>query len=177
MAKRGGADSPERILEQTNSFKLLGDNAHNIFLHFPDTQLLIYAHELIDTIGRQVQPDIPDIVYIPSALDYHQDHVVTNHCALAVFNNLRVHKILTYETPSTMPKFSPNYFKFFTRDRLATKLEALGCHRSQQYKPYFSKEAVYALGKMRAAQGRFYDGVAEAFEIIWQAEFAEGYDA
>lgn len=167
--EKGG--SAERITEQNNSFKILAPGARNIFLNFPDTRLFYYIHDIISEIRAITLENIPDTIYIPSNYDFHQDHVVTHECALAVFNSLPVHKIITYETPSTMPKFTPNLFKLCDSDHFQIKLAALNCHESQVDKCYFSHETIYSIAKMRAAQGRYHDGVAEAYEIIRLVEF------
>lgn len=168
--EKGGVSS-KRIMEQNNSFNILAPNSKNIFLDFPDTQLFFHRHEIISRIKSIIIGNIPDIVYIPSDHDFHQDHVVTNECALAVFNYIKIRKIISYETPSTMPKFSPNFFKLCDLDHFRVKLNALKCHESQIDKSYFSEDTIYSIAKMRAAQGRYHDVVAEAFEIIRVAEF------
>lgn len=170
--EKGGLSS-NRILEQSKSFKILAPKSNNLFFDFPDTKLLFYMNEIIDEIRKIVLNTIPDVVYIPSVHDFHQDHVVTHNCALAVFNNIKTRKIISYETPSTMPNFSPNYFRVCSMNNFKVKIDALKCHESQGEKSYLSEETIYSIAKMRAAQGRYHEGVAEAFEII---RFSEFYD-
>lgn len=169
--EKGGVPS-KRIIEQNNSFKILAPDSKNYFLEFPDTKLFYHMHQIINKIRSIVQNDIPNIVYIPSGHDFHQDHVATHECALAVFNNIKVNKIICYETPSTMPKFSPNFFKLCNSEHFQIKIDALRCHESQMAKSYFSEDTIYSIAKMRAAQGRYHDGVAEAYEILRLAEFS-----
>jgi LmbE family N-acetylglucosaminyl deacetylase len=167
--ERGG-DSLKRRIEQINSFKLLAPDSRNIFLTFPDTQLFFQLHEVINQVRSIVLDNLPEIVYIPSEHDFHQDHVIAHECALAVFNYIRVNRILSYETPSTMPKFSPNFFKLCDLNSFQIKIDALRCHESQLSKAYFSEATIYSIAKMRAAQGRCNSGAAEAFEVIRFAE-------
>jgi LmbE family N-acetylglucosaminyl deacetylase len=166
-----GSISTNRAQEQNNSFKILAPSLKSIFLDFPDTQLFSHMHEIINKVRGIIIDDIPDIVYIPSDHDFHQDHVVTHECSLAVFNNISVSKIICYETPSTMPKFSPNFFKLCDPEKFKIKIDALKCHESQRDKSYFAEETVYSIAKMRAVQGRYHSGVAEAFEIVRLTEF------
>jgi LmbE family N-acetylglucosaminyl deacetylase len=167
-----GGDSSERTIEQENSFKILCPNSKNHFLNFPDTKLFFYTNKIIDIITSLIFDKLPSIVYIPSNNDFHQDHVTTHDCALSVFNNHKVKRILCYETPSTMPSFTPNYFKFCDLNHFSVKLKALNCHKSQINKAYFLEETIYSTAKMRAAQGRYYESLAEAYEIKRLADFS-----
>jgi LmbE family N-acetylglucosaminyl deacetylase len=155
-----------RVAEQNDSFRILAPESENYFLDFPDTMLYYFASEIMLKIRNIIADDIPDIVYIPSKHDFHQDHVVAYECAISLFNNMNIRKIICYETPSTMPDFSPNYFKVFDLSKFEIKMKAIQCHVSQAAKPYFTHETIYSLAKMRAAQGRYHEGAAEAFEII-----------
>ncbi|AWK52285.1 hypothetical protein DIC82_15335 [Clostridium beijerinckii] len=156
----------DRVIEECNSFEILAPESQNIFLGFPDTMLFYHRNEIIFEIRKIVMDNIPDIVYIPSNHDFHQDHVVTYECAMAVFNNLKIRKIICYETPSTMLTFTPNYFKVCDSDKFGIKMKAIRCHVSQADKLYIAYETIYSIAKMRAVQGRYYEGVAEAFEMI-----------
>jgi LmbE family N-acetylglucosaminyl deacetylase len=166
-----GGDPINRVIEQENSFKILAPGSKNILFSFPDTQLYFHTHEIINKISSTIVDNIPDIVYIPSNHDFHQDHIVTYSSALAVFNHIKVRKIVCYETPSAMTNFSPNYFKFCDPEFFKVKLQALKCHKSQIEKSYFSEETICSIAKMRAAQGGYHENVAEAYEIIRLVEF------
>lgn len=164
--KGNGIDYSDRVKEQLESFKILAPESKNYFLDFPDTMLFRYINEIIIEIRNIIADDIPDIVYIPSKHDFHQDHVTTYECAMSVFNYMNTQKIICYETPSTMPAFSPNYYKVCDLHNFEVKMKAIQCHASQAAKSYLTSETIYSLAKMRALQGRYQQGVAEAFEII-----------
>lgn len=166
-----GGEPAKRLIEQHNSFKILASDSQNHILDFPDTQLFFYRHEIINKVKSIIQADIPDIVYIPSSHDFHQDHVITHECSLAVFYNHNVRKIICYETPSTTPRFTPNFFKLCRYEDFRIKIDALKCHESQMDKHYFSEDTICSIAKMRAAQGRYHEGLAEAYEILRFADF------
>ena len=161
-----GTGFSDRVVEQNDSFKILAPESQNFFLGFPDTMLSIYTSELMHIIRDIIADDIPDVVYLPSKHDFHQDHVTAYECAMSVFNNLNIRKIICYETPSTTSDFSPNFFKVCDLDKFEIKMRAIQCHASQAAKAYVTYETLYSLAKMRAAQGRYHEGIAEAFEII-----------
>lgn len=167
--ERGG-DGADRVLEQSQSLKALAPTAKNYFLNFADTQLFFYKNQIINKIRSIVCNNMPSIIYIPSNHDFHQDHVVAHECAMNVFNFHRVCKLICYETPSTTSNFSPNFFKLCTEEQFQVKIQALKYHKSQGFKDYFSEEAIYTIAKMRAVQGRYHNGLAEAFEIIRATE-------
>lgn len=165
-----GGDSTSRVNEQLQSLMLIAPTAVNHILDFADTQLFLYKSQIIDRLRSIIADNMPNIVYFPSQHDFHQDHVVTNECAMNVFNLKRISKLIYYETPSTTTKFSPNLFKLCNEEVFLIKLAALKCHNTQGCKDYFSEEAIYTIAKMRALQGGEQNGLAEAFEIIRATE-------
>lgn len=164
--KGSGGELLNRGTEEVNSIQVLAPGSENIVLDFPDTMLSNHIAEIISTLRKIVLDDMPYAVYIPSRHDFHQDHVATYQSAMAVFNNLNIGKIICYETPSTLPTFSPNYFKVYRAEDFKMKSASLSCHLSQSKKGYISSEMLYSIGKMRAAQSRHHDQLAEAFEIV-----------
>ncbi|MDQ2085560.1 PIG-L deacetylase family protein [Herbivorax sp. ANBcel31] len=163
--EKGGCSS-QRSLEQINSFDILAPNSKNYFLSFPDTKLFGHIQEITNKLRSIILEVMPDIAYIPSQYDFHQDHVATHKCALTVLTNLGTLKIICYESPSTMPEFTPNYFKLCSLDNFSIKLDALKCHKTQMNKPYFYDDILLSIAKMRAAQVRCHSKVAEAYEIV-----------
>ncbi|TYQ16986.1 UNVERIFIED_CONTAM: LmbE family N-acetylglucosaminyl deacetylase [Acetivibrio alkalicellulosi] len=169
--EKGGCPS-KRSLEQKNSFEILAPNSKNHFLSFPDTELFAHIQEVTKKLRSIVLEVMPDIAYIPSQYDFHQDHVTTHKCALTILTNLRIPKIICYETPSTTPEFTPNYFKLCSLNYFNIKLEALKCHKTQMTKPYFFDDIILSIAKMRAAQVRCHSEVAEAYEIVRFVKFS-----
>lgn len=161
-----GCVSSNRLKEQINSLKIIAPGSENIFFNFPDTQLTFYRSKIISEIKPLILNNIPDIIYIPTSHDYHQDHITTHECFSTILNHVNIGLIICYETPSTTPSFTPNYFKICTPKKFNMKLSALKCHESQLGKTYFSEETVLSIARMRATQGRYYGGLAEAYEII-----------
>lgn len=168
--EKGGVPS-QRVIEQYRSFYILAPGATNYFLTYPDTALFICMQDIINKINNLVPEEGVDILYIPSLHDSHQDHTVAHRAAMAVFNNSSVRKILCYETPSTSPDFSPDYFKICDPGQIDIKLKALRCHQTQTDKAYFSDDTLLATARMRAAQARCHSAMAEAFEILRHVEY------
>ena len=122
--KGNRADLFDRVVEQTDSFKILAPESQNYILDFPDTKLFNCTSEIMIKIRDIIADDIPDVVYIPSKHDFHQDHVTAYECAMSVFNSMSIRKIISYETPSTTSEFSPNYFKVSEISKFEIKNES-----------------------------------------------------
>lgn len=165
-----GGDAAMRVKEQIQSLKILAPTSINHILSFTDTQLYFAKNQIINKLRAIILNNVPDVIYIPSMHDFHQDHVVTYECAMNAFNYLKVAKLICYETPSTTTSFSPNFFKLCDQDQFQIKMEALNRHESQKMKDYFSEDTLHTIAKMRAVQARCHSALAEAFEIIRATE-------
>jgi LmbE family N-acetylglucosaminyl deacetylase len=170
--EKGCAKSANRVTEESKALAVLAPDAEKLFLDFPDTKLFQVLNEITNAMREAIMTTTPDIIYIPTIHDTHQDHIAAHHAVMAALNGTKISKILCYETPSSLPTFSPNYFKIFSLERFKVKLKAIKCHESQHGKAYIRDETIYALAKMRAAQGRYYESFAEAFEIARYLEMA-----
>jgi LmbE family N-acetylglucosaminyl deacetylase len=84
--------------------------------------------ETIKVIEKYVNDIKPDIVFIPSKYDTHQDHRAA-HLASIVACRL-VDEIYIYQSPSTTTDFKPNVYVDITKF-IETKLEAVRIHTSQ----------------------------------------------
>lgn len=114
--------------------------------------------ELLVTLNRQIHPDL---VFIPSLNDLHQDHHTTAHEALRVFKQTT---ILAYEMPWNNLSFQTQCFIPLEERHIAKKIEALSCYRSQQNRKYIGPEYVRAHLLTRGQQVEL--PFAECFEVI-----------
>jgi len=102
----------------------------------------------------------PDLLFIPSAADIHQDHGVIHTEALRAFKNC---SLLGYELPWNHPPFtSPFYIKLGTAD-IDKKAEALKAYQSQAHRNYMQEDFIRSLAKVRGVQAN--TEYAEAFEV------------
>lgn len=102
----------------------------------------------------------PDLVFIPSLNDIHQDHKVIADEAVRCFKC----SILSYELPWNNTDFKPRFFVGLKEEHIRLKYEALSKYKSQLEKPYFQEDFIFGQAKMRGIQiGRPY---AEAFEVV-----------
>jgi N-acetylglucosamine malate deacetylase 1 len=121
--------------------------------------------ELLDYMIGLREEVRPDVVFLPSAHDIHQDHAQVHSEGLRAFKGTTM---LGYEVPWNNLVFETTAFVKLSDAHLARKIQALRCYRSQAGRPYANEESIRAQARMRGTQiGSRY---AETFEVIrWVA--------
>ncbi|HDI73125.1 MAG TPA: PIG-L family deacetylase [Candidatus Altiarchaeales archaeon] len=120
--------------------------------------------DLLETIIELRDKIKPDLVFIPSLNDVHQDHQVIANEALRAFKTTS--SIFCYEEPWNHLNFSTLAFIALDKRHIQKKWNALKCYQSQilQGRPYFTKEFIEGLARIRGTQ--INSGYAEAFEVL-----------
>lgn len=123
---------------------------------FPEFRQQI-LDKMID-LNRQYKPDM---VFLPSAHDTHQDHQTIAHEGFRAFKRTTM---LGYEVPWNNLDFRTSCFVDLSEEYLETKISAVGMYQSQQHRSYASPEFIRSLALTRGVQiGTRY---AEAFEVV-----------
>lgn len=156
----GGTDDGDRTIEAVKSSKLLKCNLHQENLK---DRYISEGVETIQTIEKYVELIKPDIVFIPSLHDTHQDHRAVHYASLVAMR--LVNEIYVYQSPSTNTDFHPNYYMDITK-YMDTKTEAVRIHTSQGEKVYMADRAVRGLAEYRAFDIFKNDKYFEAFELF-----------
>lgn len=130
---------------------------------FPVRRLSYHRQEVLEELvklGREVRPEM---VFLPSASDLHQDHEVCFNEGLRAFKSLTV---LGYELPWNHVVFSAQGFVTLEARHIDSKWKALLHYRTQLSlnRPYFRKEFVEGLARIRGVQVKA--EFAEAFEVV-----------
>ena len=129
------------------------------FLDLEDTKIK-WDITTISPIEKIITNIHPDMMFIPSFKENHQDHWNTAHSSISAGRN--VAKILFYESPTTHNSFSPQIF-FDITNSIEKKIEALSYHQSQINKHYLKPEVIKCIARYRAIHNKLQ--YAEAFEI------------
>lgn len=109
-------------------------------------------------LNRKYQPDI---VFLPSINDTHQDHQTIAQEGFRAFKSTTM---LGYEVPWNNLDFRTSCFVELTNNQLEAKIQAVAMYESQRHRPYASAEYIRSLAHMRGIQiGGHY---CEAFEVI-----------
>ena len=103
----------------------------------------------------------PDLVFMPSLHDLHQDHSTISMEGLRAFKKT---SILAYEMPWNNLNFSTQSFIKLSEKHIDKKIKALECYKSQSSKDYASEQFIRSLALTRGTQiGVKY---AESFEVL-----------
>jgi len=134
-------------------------------------QLIIYRYEvrrlhewrqeILQNIFDDKERICPDIIFMPSLKDIHQDHQII---ALEGLRAYKRHMILAYEVPWNNLTLNTSAFSILESRHLQKKIDALKCYKTQEFRPYANEEFVRSLARARGVQiGTYY---AEALETV-----------
>jgi len=124
--------------------------------HFPQFRQDI-LEELI-VLRKQIQPDV---VFLPSASDIHQDHRTISQEGIRAFKHSTV---LGYELPMNTITFQHACFIRLEEHHLQSKIESLMHYESQTFRNYRNEEFLRGLARVRGVQ--INAEYAEAFEVL-----------
>lgn len=145
--------------------------AATLALGIPASQLHIknYAVRKLNYVRQEILEDlvalkrslVPDLVFMPSMNDLHQDHETVAKEGLRAFKDTC---ILGYELLWNNLNFNTSCFVKLSWDNVEAKSRSLQEYASQSGKDYMSREFIFAQAKTRGVQTRA--EYAEAFEAV-----------
>lgn len=155
---------PENILEievkkAVNVLGILRD--HLILYDFPVRRFPEVRQEILEKMIKLRKEIEPDLIFVPSLNDIHQDHQVVAREGLRAFKR---HTILGYEEPWNNIVFESRSFITLEKRHIEKKIEALKCYQSQMHRNYLTEDAIWGIARLRGAQ--LEGGYAEAFEVL-----------
>jgi len=124
--------------------------------HFPQ-----HRQEILEDLIRIRCEIEPDLIFVPSSDDIHQDHQVIYQEGLRAFKH---RNILGYEVPWNNLTFTASAFVHLEMRHIRKKIDALRQYESQQHRSYWNEDLFISLAHIRGTQA----GVdyAEAFQVI-----------
>jgi LmbE family N-acetylglucosaminyl deacetylase len=158
--------APKDTLKQEfyEAMSILGVPKDRLFVYNYTVRRLSYdRQDILEELVRLRREIRPEMVFIPSSQDVHQDHQVLHTEGLRAFKDLSV---LGYELPWNHITFSVQAFVELEGRHLERKWEALQAYRSQieLKRSYFTKEFISGLASVRGTQIKA--SFAEAFEVL-----------
>ena len=155
---------PEDVLitEVKAATKELGIRPENLILFDFEVRTFSFRRqEILEEIIKLKNNIRPDLVFIPSVNDIHQDHFIIANEGIRAF---KLSTLLSYELPWNNFSFTTTCFFQLKPSHIDAKLRALHCYRSQQHRSYANADFIKSLAKVRGVQiGSEY---AEVFEVI-----------
>lgn len=136
------------------------DDRHLVVERFPVRRFPEFRQQILELLVELNRRIEPDLVFLPSTTDTHQDHHVV---AQEGFRAFKKTTILGYEVPWNNLSFSTNAFFFLESRHMDAKLRALRCYVSQLGREYVNEQFIRSLARTRGVQiGAEY---AECFEV------------
>lgn len=150
------------ITEVKAATKKLGIKPENLFLFDYEVRTFNYRRQNIldDLISLRKQLK-PDLIFMPSLNDVHQDHKTIAEEGLRAF---KFNTILTYEMPWNNLTFTTSTFVILDEEHVQAKAEALSEYKSQAHRPYANEEFIRSMAVTRGVQ--ISTKFAEAFEVL-----------
>jgi len=135
------------------------DSRHLTLFDFEVREFSSFRQQILDQMIHLKSKIQPEIIFIPSANDVHQDHEVIHKEALRAFKHTT---ILCYELPWNHTHFQPAVFVSLSREEVKKKVSALSLYASQRHRSYMNDDFIYSQAKFRGVQSGA--AFAEAFE-------------
>jgi LmbE family N-acetylglucosaminyl deacetylase len=150
------------VKEVKAATRILGIKPENLILYDYEVRKFSYVRQdiLEDLVKRKRELE-PDLVFIPSVEDLHQDPYTVAHAALRAFKET---SILSYELPWNNIAFRTEGFIPLEKRHLDKKMKALREYKSQSHRAYLNEDFIYGLAKARGVQIK--KEYAEAFEVV-----------
>lgn len=148
--------------EVSKAILTLGIPKENLILFdYPVRQFQSHRQAILDDMIAMERRYSPDVIFLPSQKDTHQDHQTI---AFEGFRAFKKRTMIGYEIPWNNLSFNTNAFIFLDECHIEKKVEAIECYESQKNRAYASREFLWSLARTRGTQigCRF----AEAFEVI-----------
>lgn len=157
-----GMDPQTLAREVANATAVLGVKKENLLLFdFDVRRFKEFRQDILEELIKLKNRINPDIVFVPSPSDIHQDHQVISEEGLRAFKNC---SILGYEMPWNNVSFNTRSFIKLEEKHIQKKVESLLEYKSQEHRTYLNEDFIRSLATIRGVQigCKF----AEAFEVI-----------
>lgn len=140
----------------------LGILSSNLIVYKHEVRKLNYVRqEILEELVKLKQRINPDIVFLPSSKDIHQDHLTVTNEGIRAFKSCT---ILGYELIWNNLSFNTDCFIEVGEEHVQLKIDALQEYKTQEGRNYMSAEFIRSLAIVRGTQiGMPY---AETFEVI-----------
>jgi LmbE family N-acetylglucosaminyl deacetylase len=93
--------SEKRREEGVRASEMLGCN-EPLFLNFPDGEIAHHIDKISHELYALIEEKKPDVIFSPSPIDYHADHIAASHIALKLLNTITTFRLSFYEIYSTL---------------------------------------------------------------------------
>ena len=128
---------------------------------YPVRRFTEHRQDILEELVKLRKTIRPDLVFIPSLKDVHQDHHVIAEEGVRAFKNV---SIFSYELLWNIISFEHTCFVQLTESQLDRKVAAVGAYASQRARRYSSPTVIRSQAVMRGIQVN--QELAEVFEVV-----------
>lgn len=146
------------------AMKILGVRKDRLAVYDYAVRKLSYnRQDVLEELVKLRRAIDPDVIFLPSGEDLHQDHETLSSEGLRAFKEITV---WGYELPWNTITFPTRGFVTLKKKHIEKKWEALQAYKTQfaAKRSYFSLDYVMGLAKVRGVQVKA--EYAEAFDVI-----------
>ncbi|TET17242.1 MAG: PIG-L family deacetylase [Candidatus Cloacimonadota bacterium] len=149
----------EEVKMATKTIGIQDDNL--ILLDFEVRKFPEQRQEILDKMLELKDQLKPNVVFLPSPNDTHQDHLTVYEEGFRAFKDMTM---FGYELPWNNLTFNTEAFILLSEKHIEKKVEAIGKYTSQKSRLYSKPDFIKGLARTRGVQiGTTY---AEAFEMV-----------
>lgn len=148
--------------------KIIGIKSENLFIFkYPVRKFPQYRQEILEDLVKLNNKIKPDLTFLPTVDDLHQDHSVI---AIEGCRAFRFGSMLSYEIPANNISFTASAFIPLEEWHVEKKMKAVKCYKSQELRrkslgrKSSNPARIKALAQVRGNQIRV--DYAEAFHLI-----------
>ena len=150
------------LSEHYESMAVLGVPRENVIVEDFETRYLpAHRQEVLEYLLKLRREIKPDIIFVHSEQDIHQDHNTVTQEALRAYRGITV---LGFDVVRSSHGFFPNYFVEVTEEDVNKKIEALAQYKTYADKYYFGAELLRATMVRHGALAE--KPFAEGFDIL-----------
>lgn len=150
------------LTEVKKATKVLGINERNLIVYRYEVRTFpLHRQEILDDLIKLREKIKPDLIFLPSLNDIHQDHKTIAEEGIRAFKQ---YTILGYEEPWNNIAFETRVFIPLEKRHVDKKIKALRCYETQRHRKYLDEEFIRSLARTRGTQieGKY----AESFEVM-----------
>ncbi|MBT3322476.1 MAG: hypothetical protein HN392_09350 [Anaerolineae bacterium] len=150
------------LSEHYESMKVLGVPRENVIVEDFETRYLpAHRQEVLEYFLKLRREIKPDIIFVHSEQDIHQDHNTVTQEALRAYRGITV---LGFDVVRSSHGFFPNFFVGVSEENVNKKLEALAQYKTYADFYYFDKNLLKATMVRHGALAE--KPFAEGFDIL-----------
>lgn len=142
------------------------DKAHRHIFNYEVRLFPQFRQDILETMVSLNKEIRPDMVFMPSSSDIHQDDNTIHNEGIRAF---KYASLLGYEMPWNNFGFTSFVYVNLSEEDIEAKITALSKYKSQSHRSYSAEEFVQSLAKLRGTQIK--QKYAESFELIRHIQY------